>query len=66
MFIIFMQGRSSPERVAFISVSVCNRSSCPIWDLKGFALSKFDRKTFPSYSSSVLYVSVPDTNLVLF
>ena len=27
--------------------------------LKGYALSKFDRKTFPSYSSSTLYVSVP-------
>ena len=46
-------------RVGFIPVSVCNRSSCLIWDLKGFALSKFDRKTFPSYSSSALYVSIP-------
>ena len=26
---------------------------------KSFALSKLDRKTFPSYSSSALYVSVP-------
>ena len=26
---------------------------------KGLALSKFDRKTFSSYSSSALYVSVP-------
>ena len=24
----------------------CNDSSCPIRDLKGFSLSKFDRKTF--------------------
>ena len=62
MFIILMQGRSSPERVEFISVTVCQRSSYPIRDLlKGFALSKFDRKIFPSYSvlSSALYVSVP-------
>ena len=27
--------------------------------LKSFALSKLDSKTFPSYSSSALYVSVP-------
>ena len=54
-----MQGRSSPEKVEFISVPDCKRSICPIRDLKGFALSKFDRKTFPFYSSSVLYFSVP-------
>ena len=59
MFIIFMQGQSSPEKVEFISVPVCHRSSCPIREPEGFALSKFDRKPFPSYSSSALYVSVP-------
>ena len=57
MFIIFMQGQSSPERVELISVPVCNRSSCPI--RAGFALSKFKRKTFPSHSSSTLYIPVP-------
>ena len=63
MFIIFMQGRSSLDRVKFISISACHRSSCPIRDLpKGFALSKFDRKIFPPYSSSSLYVSVPGYN----
>ena len=59
MFIIFMEGRISPERVEFISVAVCYGSSCPYTDLKGFPLSKFGRKTFPSYSSSALYVPVP-------
>ena len=55
-----MQGQSCPERVEFISVPVCHSSSCPIRDLKGFALSStFDSKTFPSYSSSALYVAVP-------
>ena len=29
------------------------------WELKCFALSYFDRKTFLSYSSSALYVAVP-------
>ena len=29
-------------------------------DLKGLSLSKFFRKTFPSYSSSTLYVSIPE------
>ena len=57
MFIIFMQGRSSPERVEFDSVPVCHRSSCPIRDPKGFALSKSDRKT---YSSSALHALVPE------
>ena len=54
-----MQGQSSPERVELISVPVCRRSSCPIRALKRFALSKRDCKTFPSYSSSALFVSVP-------
>ena len=53
-----MQGRSSPERLEFISVPVCHRSSRPIGDCKGFALFKFDRKTIPFYSSSALYVSI--------
>ena len=50
-----MEGQISPERVEFISVAVCHNSSRPIKDpLKRFPLSKFDRKTFPSYSSSAL------------
>ena len=59
MFIIFMEGQSSPERVEFISVLVCHCSSSPIRDLYGFVLSKFENKALPSYSSSALYVKVP-------
>ena len=47
MFIIFMQGRRSPERVEFISVPVYCRSSCPIRDLHkvkvSFYLSSTER-----------------------
>ena len=65
MFIIFMPGRSSPEKIEFISLPVCHGSSCPIRDLSGDSLPKFDRKAFPSYSSSVLYVSVPGYYLII-
>ena len=64
MFIIFMQGQSSPERVEFIPVPIAM-----VWIVRlgiGFALSKFDHKRLPSYSNSALYVLVPDTILVLF
>ena len=38
MFIIFMQGQRSLERVEFISAPVCHRSSCPIRNLKKVSL----------------------------
>ena len=46
MFIIFMQGRNSPESVEFISVQVCNGSSCPIRDPKRFSLSSSTARRF--------------------
>ena len=53
-----MQGQNLPEKFEFIFVPVCHRLlSCPIRDLQGFALCKYDRKTLPSYSISALYVS---------
>ena len=58
-----MQGQSSTEKVEFILVPVYHRSRCPITWIRdhiitGFGLCKFDRKTLPSNSSSVLYVLV--------
>ena len=66
MFIIFML--SGEVRVyfctSFLSFELSDKG-CE----KGFALPKFDRKTFSSYSSSALYVSVPGyyfSNILIF
>ena len=60
MFIIFMQGPNSPERVEFIPVPICHGLNCPIRDRFRFILH------FRPIQISALYVLVPDTILVLF
>ena len=54
MFIICMQGQICPERVEFILVPVCHRSSSPMVSLY---LSSSPRHL--RHSSSALFVSVP-------
>ena len=58
---LYARTKLSGEGRGYFSTS--HRSSCPITDLKAFALSKFDRKAFSSYSCSALYVSVPGCHL---
>ena len=53
--------QTSPERVEFISsrYRFAMVRVVRLVLLKRFRLNKFDRKTFPSYWSSALYVSIP-------